>query len=203
MREKVLGFIAFIIIRLIGMTLRYKLNFTSDEAQLFFQTCYNERKPTQETKYLLAFFHQDELCLLNFFRNRNMSVLISISKDGQIMNNAAQLLGYKPVRGSSSRRAVSGLIAGIRKVKEGYKMAFAVDGPKGPIYKVKEGICAIANKTDTKIIPIRAVAKNVLIFEKSWNKAKFPLPFSRVDLFISEAEIYTTQELEEQLLKLA
>lgn len=202
MREKILGFIAFLLVRGIGMTLRYQLHFKSQEDEDFFRRCYNQRKPTLDTKYLLAFFHQDELCLLNFFRNRNMSVLISISKDGEIMYNSARLLGYSPVRGSSSRKAVAGLIAAIRKVKEGYKMAFAVDGPRGPIYKVKDGVCAVAKKTDTKIIPVRAIASKQEVFEKSWNKAKFPKPFSKIDFYFDTAKIYEKDELEKALLEL-
>ncbi len=202
MREKILGFIAFLLVRFIGMTLKYKLHFKSDSDKELFYKFYNERRPTLKTKYLLAFFHQDELCLLNFFRNRNMSVLISISKDGEIMNNAATLLGYKAVRGSSSKKAISGLIAAIKKVRSGYKMAFAVDGPRGPIYKVKEGICAVAKKTETPIIPVRAAASNVKIFEKSWNKAKFPKPFSTIDLYFAPASIYSKEELETILTEL-
>ncbi len=202
MKEKVLGFIAYLIVRLIGMTLRYRLHFHSDSEKEYFIRCYNERKPTQETRYLLAFFHQDELCLLNYFRNRNMSVLISISKDGEIMYNAARNLGYCPVRGSSSKKAVAGLIAAIKKVKAGYKMAFAVDGPRGPIFEVKEGICAVAKKTNTKIIPVRAIASNQKIFEKSWNKAKFPKPFAKIDMYFAPAQIYDRATLENTLKSL-
>jgi len=202
MREKFLGFIAFLIVRFIGATLRYRPHFKSEEDKKLFYSYFNEKKPTIETKYLLAFFHQDELCLLNFFRNRNMSVLISISKDGEIMNNASNWLGYKPVRGSSSKKAVSGLIAGIKKVRSGYKMAFAVDGPRGPIYKVKDGICLVAKKTDTKIIPVRALASNQKIFTKSWNQAKFPMPFSTIDMHFAPAKIYEKEELESTLIKL-
>ena len=202
MREKILGFIAYLLVRFIGMTLKYKLHFNSKEDEEYFYKCFNEKQPTHESKYLLAFFHQDELCLLNFFRNRNMSVLISISKDGEIMNNASKWLGYRPVRGSSSKKAVSGLIAAIKKVKTGFKMAFAVDGPRGPIYKVKDGICAVAKKTETNIIPVRAIASNAKIFEKSWNKAKFPTPFSRIDLHFAPAKIYAKEELETTLQNL-
>ena len=202
MKQKILGLIAFTIIRLIGMTMRYHLHFKSKEDEEFFYKCYNQKKPTQDTKYLLAIFHQDELCVMNYFRNRNMSVLISVSKDGEIMNQTAKLLGYKPVRGSSSRKAVAGLIAAIKKVRDGYKMAFAVDGPRGPIYKVKDGVCAIAKKTDTKILPMRAVPSKVIISEKSWNKAKFPKPFSRMDFYFAPAKVYTTEELEEVMVSL-
>lgn len=202
MKQKILGFIAYLLLRLIGSTLKYQLHFNSKEDEEFFLKCHNDRSPNLDTRYLLAFFHQDELCIMNFFRNRNISVLISISKDGEIMNNTAKWLGYIPVRGSSSKKAVSGLIAAIKKVKQGYKMAFAVDGPRGPIYKVKDGICAIAKKTETKIIPVRAVSNNQYIFQKSWNKAKFPKPFSRMDLYFAPAKIYTTEKLEKTLMSL-
>lgn len=182
--------------------MKINLHFKTDEDKKFFLKCYNEKKPTIETRYLLAFFHQDELCLMNYFRNRNMSVLISISKDGEIMSNTAQFLGYRPVRGSSSKKAISGLIAAIRKVRAGYKMAFAVDGPRGPIFEVKDGICAVSRKTCTKIIPVRAVSSKTKIFEKSWNKAKFPLPFSTMDLYFGEMKLYEKDDLQKELLSL-
>lgn len=181
------------------MTLRYKVHYTSLEAEKYFNSRFKNKTLGDESKYLLAFFHQDELCLLNYFRQTNMSVLISISKDGEIMNQAAKFLGYDPVRGSSSKKAVSGLIAAIKKVRQGYKMAFAVDGPRGPIYEVKEGVCAVAKKTNTQIIPVRANASHLKYFEKSWNKAKFPYPFSRIDIYIGEASIYTREELQKEL----
>lgn len=202
MKQKILGFIAFLLVRIIGMTLRVHTHFKTEADREFFERCYRERKPTLDSKYLLAFFHQDELCLLNYFRNRNMSVLISISKDGEIMHTNAKLLGYSPVRGSSSKKAVSGLIAAIKKVRQGYKMAFAVDGPRGPIYEAKEGIIAVSKKTDTKIVPVRAYSSRTKIFEKSWNKAKFPLPFSRIDLHFGTVGIYEREDLENELKRL-
>lgn len=195
MREKCLGFIAFAFIRLLGLTFKYRLHFASKADENFFFECFNQKKPTQQSRYLLAFFHQDELCLLNFFRKRNMAVLVSISKDGEIMTNAAKRLGYLPVRGSSSKKAISGLIASIRKVKQGYKMAFAVDGPRGPIYKVKEGICAISHKTNVPIIPVRAICNRQKIFEKSWNKAKLPKPFATIDLHFAPAKCWIAPEI--------
>lgn len=202
MKQKILGFIAYLLIRCIGMTLRYKLHFKSREAKSYFETCFKRKDLNAHGQYLLAFFHQDELCIMNFFRKQKMAVLVSISKDGEIMNNTAKFLGYHTVRGSSSKKAVSGLIAAIKKVKQGYNMAFAVDGPRGPIYKVKEGITAVSKKTNIKIIPIRAYASHQHIFEKSWNKAKFPKPFSKLDIIVGDAKIYSSSELESELLSL-
>lgn len=193
---------AFLLVRSIGLTLRFKKHFKSEEDRKLFEKMYRERRPTIDTRYLLAFFHQDELCLLNYFSRRNMSVLISISKDGEIMNTAAKWLGYVPVRGSSSKKAVSGLIAAIRKVREGYKMGWAVDGPRGPIYEVKEGICAVSKKTHTKIVPVRAESSKTKIFERSWNKAKFPLPFSTIDLYFGEISLHDRESLQKELRSL-
>lgn len=184
------------------MTLRVRLHFPDKNTEIEFLKRFHNKNPKPGENYLLAFFHQDELCLLHHWRNRNMGVLVSISKDGEIINNVAKILGYKSVRGSSSRRAVSGLIAAIKRVRAGQSMAFAVDGPRGPIYKVKDGICAVSNKTNTPIIPVRARASRRKIFEKSWNKAKFPYPFSRIDLYFGEMKTYEKPELESRLLDL-
>ncbi|MAZ49270.1 MAG: hypothetical protein CME65_11970 [Halobacteriovoraceae bacterium] len=202
MREKVLGLLAYLIIKIIGVTLRVHSHFPDEKTKNDYLERFNNKKPRPGQNYLLAFFHQDELCLLNHWRHRNMSVLVSISKDGEIMSNAAKLLGYQPVRGSSSKKAVSGLIAAIKKVRSGASMAFAVDGPRGPIYKVKDGVCAVSKKTNTPIMPVRASSSRTKVFEKSWNKAKFPYPFSRIDLYFGELKVYEKSELEDQLINL-
>jgi lysophospholipid acyltransferase (LPLAT)-like uncharacterized protein len=118
------------------------------------------------------------------------------------MSQAASKLGYIPVRGSSSRGAISGLIAAIKKVKEGYNLAFAVDGPRGPIFKVKEGLSAVSRKTERPILPVRAHLSNAFIFEKAWNKSKFPKPFCKITLNFAKLDYYTPEELENALMNL-
>ena len=118
------------------------------------------------------------------------------------MTNAIESLGIHTVRGSSSRGAVAGLIAAIRKVKEGYNFALAVDGPKGPIYEVKEGICAIQTKSQFPIAPIRAHVDRAFIFEKAWNKAKLPKPFAKIIIVVGPITDYNTSSLQTSLRSL-
>lgn len=118
------------------------------------------------------------------------------------MATMAKSLGYLPVRGSSSKRAVAGLIAGIKKVQEGYKFAFAVDGPRGPIYQVKEGIIAMSNKTGVPILPVRAYPQKYKLFDKSWNQAKLPRPFSKIQLVFGPISVYQREKLEQVLMQL-
>lgn len=200
MREKILGFIASLFIRLLGLTFRYKLVFKHEKDKEMFFKAIKRKSLDQNSPILLAFFHQDELALIPYFQNKYFSVLVSHSKDGEIMTNAIKRLGIEAVRGSSSRGAVAGLIASIKKVKDGYNFALAVDGPKGPIYEVKEGICAIQKKTMIPIAPIRAHVSRAYIFEKAWNKAKLPYPFAKIEIHIAQiASDYTTESLQKSL----
>ena len=196
MKIKLLGFFASLLLRVLRLTYRYKLIFPDQDTQNKYIQYMRSNKPDFESSFLLAFFHQDELCLIPYFKNSGFSVLVSLSKDGEIMTEASQRLGYLPVRGSSSKGAVAGLIAAIKKVKEGYHFAFAVDGPRGPIYKVKEGICAVSTKTGRPILPVRAHCSFEYIFNKSWNQAKLPLPFSTITLNFSSFKNYNSVDLE-------
>jgi lysophospholipid acyltransferase (LPLAT)-like uncharacterized protein len=81
-------------------------------------------------------------------------------------------------------------------------MTIAVDGPRGPIYKVKEGITAMADKAKRPIVPVRGYPKNKFVFKKSWNKATLPFPFTRIEVKIGKIKSYNTSDLESKMLSL-
>lgn len=118
------------------------------------------------------------------------------------MANLARFLGYHIARGSSSKKAISGLIAAMKHVKNGGNFALAVDGPKGPIYQVKEGIIALNEKTGAPIMPLVAHPKKFYTFEKAWNKARLPYPFTSITLKFGKFGNYNAQELQSTLLSL-
>ena len=199
MKITILSFIASLVFRFLRLTFRYELNFQNNDEKIKYFDYINSKKPNNDKSFLLAFYHQDEFALIPFFKNTGFSVLVSLSKDGEIMSRAATFLGYLPVRGSSSRGAISGLIAAIKKVKVGYNLSFAVDGPRGPIFKVKEGLSAVSKKTGRPILPVRAHIQRAYIFEKAWNKSKFPLPFTKITLNFGKFDMYDPQALENTL----
>ena len=57
-------------------------------------------------KVNFAHWHGDELALLPRFGSLNTVILVSHSKDGDMMARGAEYLGYHVVRGSSTRGAV-------------------------------------------------------------------------------------------------
>ena len=68
------------------------------------------------------------------------------------------------------------MVDGLRK---GKNIAIPVDGPRGPIYEVKQGVMYLAGKLDKAIVPVAASAKRFWILEKIWDKYLLPVPFTK------------------------
>lgn len=134
----------------------------------------------------IAHWHGDELALIPRFGHIGPTILVSHSKDGEIMAKATTALGYRVTRGSSSRGAVGGLLALIKAVREGHAVVLAVDGPQGPRGVCKPGIIRVVQKSGAPLFPVGVAGSNRFIFKKSWNQAYIPLPFSRQVVWIDK-----------------
>jgi lysophospholipid acyltransferase (LPLAT)-like uncharacterized protein len=202
LKNTFIGLIVAFIYKLYTSTFRYHvyLEYESDK-KIFFEDLHNLNL-NPKGAFLYAFWHQDELACIPYFAFKNICVLVSKSKDGTIMATLAKYMGYATVRGSSSRGAVAGLMASLKMARKGYKISMAVDGPRGPIYKAKDGLPKISQKTNHKIVPFKAVPHNCWTSHKSWNKIRLPKPFSRVDIVVGKIDMYTTDGLENKLIQL-
>lgn len=148
------------------------------------------RYPSQQGEKrprIWAHYHGDELLLVGRYAFRGLSVMASRSRDGELMGRALQWLGYRVVRGSSSRGGAGGLKGLIDCVlKEGRDADLAVDGPRGPVYRVKPGVLLLAQATGAMLVPGAAAASRRFVFKKAWNRCYFPLPFSRCVIVYGE-----------------
>ena len=200
--QKIAGLLAGFLYKIYSSTFRYELHFEDPSDKKLFFADLSTREANKETNLIYACFHQDDLSCLPYFSQNNICILISQSKDGQILASAVEYMGYQTVRGSSHRGGVAGLLAAMKKVKDGHKLTIAVDGPKGPIYKVKEGITAVSEKAQRPIVPVRGFPERKKVFEKSWNKATLPMPFTKIRLVLGKIDFYTTASLEEKMRSL-
>ncbi len=128
---------------------------------------------------IYAFWHGRQFLLFHNHRNTGIVIPASESRDGDIQAGVLLHFGFDVVRGSSKRkgdRALLGLVDGLRK---GKNIALAVDGPRGPIYEVKQGITYLAGKMNKPIVPVATSAKRFWILEKIWDKYMLPVPFTR------------------------
>ena len=112
-------------------------------------------------------------------------VLISLSRDGGLVNYTARFLGLSVIRGSSrkigSRKAKGGSGA-LREMKaaldNGACVVITPDGPRGPRQRLGDGSLRLAKMTGRPILPCTFSVKNRIAFN-SWDKFIFPLPFGK------------------------
>lgn len=166
-----LSLLAFYLTWLLFCTLRVKVIFHAD---------YHKDK-----QYLGAFWHGKMFVPMFAARTHQtkMAVLVSPSKDGDIISSWLKKLGYETVRGSSRRNNVSSLVEMLRKLKAGYSIGIIVDGPLGPAYKVKPGIVHMAQKLEVEIVPVGVAIKRKWIFKRAWDRFELPKPFSEAVMF--------------------
>ena len=135
----------------------------------------------ENRNYIVAHFHQDELMLVNTRSNSGFVVMTSLSVDGRMMQKFLELMGYKCIQGSSSKGGDTALVSMVHLLNStNNKAVIAVDGPRGPIYKVKHGVLMLSKLSGAPILPVVATAERAFIFKSSWNKAILPKPFSTV-----------------------
>lgn len=139
--------------------------------------------------FIYAFWHRYQVLLAAFFRFRNICVLVSKSRDGEIIATAIKLLGFKAIRGSSSKSPVKSLILMIRALKNGYTVAFTPDGPRGPSRDVKEGVIIASKKLKKYVIPLAWYGNHFTL--NTWDKLMIPKPFGK--FVVIEGRPFTPQ----------
>jgi hypothetical protein len=110
--------------------------------------------------------------------------MVSSSNDGKTAAIVIELLGNRTIYGSSSRGGAKVLLAMIKGIKAGQNGAITPDGPRGPKYSLQSGVISVSQKTNTPLVPIHMESTRQWIFSKSWDKHKFPKPFSTIVISI-------------------
>jgi lysophospholipid acyltransferase (LPLAT)-like uncharacterized protein len=171
-------------IRLLGRTLRYEV---IGEEHLR-----AARENSPDGHVALAFWHGRQFPLVYKWKNRQVAILTSLSRDGTLQSLVLGGLGFHIVRGSTSKGAVRGLVGIIKAVREGHDTGFAVDGPRGPHRVAQLGILYAAMKTGIPVVPLTSAARRAHVFEKAWDKYVMPFPFTKVVLAYGKG--FTVQE---------
>jgi len=140
---------------------------------------------TGDAPWVLAFWHGQQFALHRWPKRRLTSVLVSLSKDGEIQAAALGRLGLVVERGSSSRGGAMGLKGIVRRMREGCDAAFAVDGPRGPRGVVRGdadrvGAILAARLGRGVVVPLASACSSAWVLHKTWDQFELPRPFSRV-----------------------
>ncbi len=135
---------------------------------------------------IYSFWHQCIFPAAALFRGQGIGVMTSLSFDGEFIARVIERLGFRAVRGSSSRGAVGALLGMRREIEAGEAVAFTIDGPRGPRYVAKPGPVFLARATGAPMAAFHIALDNPWVL-KSWDATRIPRPFSRALLRVSRA----------------
>lgn len=150
---------------------------------------------------IYAMWHSDQFCVHGLPNRANTNVLISNSIDGQIIAEVCEKWGFQTCRGSSKRKgSVSATLKMIDKLKKGENIAIMVDGPRGPLHKVKPGAVVLAREANVPIVPVFWYSPNITFAKfPSWDKMRCPIGPCRI-LNLYGEPIYVTDEQTDDII---
>ena len=107
------------------------------------------------------------------------SVMISASRDGDLIADVYRRMRFRPVRGSSTLHGKEALTAMVEDLRNHAFAVHVLDGPKGPRGVVKPGLIALARQSGVPVVPVYISMSRAWIL-KSWDRCLVPRPFSKV-----------------------
>lgn len=165
------------ILRLLGWTWRIKR-----EGGGAFDAMLERKEP-----FIIVFWHGEIVPVSWVHRGRGIAPLISRHADGEIIARIVEGLGYRTVRGSTSRGGVRALLETAQHVNDGITVGFTPDGPRGPRHVFAPGALIVAQRTGRPIVALGASASRAWRL-RSWDRHLIPKPFATVTIRYSEPQ---------------
>ena len=170
--NSILPRILWLVIHLWCMTLRKKILNPEIERDL-------REKPG---KAIYTFWHSHQFYIFYHFRGlHKYHMLVSPSKDGDLLANVGKMFGYKVVRGSSFKRTLPGTRECIDLLKKDSKVVIIADGSRGPCHQAQAGAVQLSRITGAPVYTLTYDARPKYVLS-SWDRSFLPLPFSKVTL---------------------
>lgn len=189
MLQKIIAQILYFFIRLLHFSYRYEWVDVENKQKAILSN--------EKGVYVYAVWHQNFIGSTFVHIGQKFTMIVSGSKDGELVATACKKMGYSPVRGSSTRGGKEAMFEMVKKIKSGLPGAITVDGPKGPVHVVKPGIVEIARLAKCPILPLSSYPVNYWSFEKSWDKFRVPKPFTKIYLVLGEP-IFVPENISEE-----
>lgn len=143
--------------------------------------------PDDPERFILLVWH-DALVLPTFgarSENRGRTCcLVSRHQDGGYLADGMAILGYKAVRGSSSRGGAQALKQ-LMADTDGMHIVITPDGPRGPRRQVKPGGVFLASQTGRRICCGAYVCRRGWRIRGSWTDLLIPAPFTTIYMHTS------------------
>lgn len=129
--------------------------------------------------YVLLSWHEALLPVMWQHRGLGIAAVVSEARDGEYLARFAHTLGYRLVRGSSTRGGHRATAEALRALRDGIPIGVTPDGPRGPRQVLKPGALVLAERTGAAVVPVHAESRPAWR-AGSWDRFLVPPPFARV-----------------------
>ncbi len=152
--------------------------------------------------FILLWHNRLALALAGFQRigrHTAFTGLVSASGDGAYLSYIMNAFDVQTARGSSSKRAVEATRELLAALQNGRNIVVTPDGPRGPVYTVKDGTAELATHAQRVYVAGLKVSRAWQL--KSWDKFLIPQPFATLTIDLEEVHTpnLTAQTLEQKL----
>ncbi|MDZ7334474.1 MAG: lysophospholipid acyltransferase family protein [candidate division KSB1 bacterium] len=154
----------------------------------------------QHVPILYVLWHGRILIPIFVHRNEGITPMVSLHSDGEIIAQTLQRLGYRTIRGSSSRGGNKAFHEMVDILSKNGVGAIIPDGPRGPRHHLKPGTLYIAQQSQAYLVPVTFSANRKIVFN-SWDRFVLPLPFAKCVMLYGEpvrvGKDFPTDQLEQ------
>lgn len=133
--------------------------------------------PHTRGKCIYVFWHQRLLGLTYSHRGHRTRILVSRSRDGEVIARIAGGFGFVPVRGSNRRGGAGAVRTLLAEAGSGHDFGITPDGPLGPRHVFKVGAVYLASQSGLPVVPI-TVSYGRYWRLRSWDEFLVPWPFT-------------------------
>lgn len=172
---RLVAFLASWLVRVWLGTLRYRFLFMDGKV-------HPTNTRTDPGRWIYSFWHET-LPILTHYTGR-IHVLISQHADGELIARLIQHLGFRVIRGSTTRGGATALLQMMERSADGH-LAITPDGPRGPRRYLQPGAIFLASATGKPILPA-GVACDRAWRLKSWDRMWLPKPWSTTFLVVGK-----------------
>jgi tetraacyldisaccharide 4'-kinase len=169
--------VATLLIRLLSLTLRYRIHVAEETREIF----------RNGNPVIFAFWHGRMIIMPPVYHKvcgkegKDAWIMVSRHWDGELIARTVEPFRILSARGSTTRGGREALQELIEKARQGHTIGITPDGPRGPRCTVQPGVVRIAQLTGTPIIPLTWAARPRWV-ASSWDHYTVPLPFARVSV---------------------
>lgn len=145
-----------------------------------------EKLRANNVPFIFSLWHGQLLPLLWHHHGERVAILVSEHRDGELIARLAKSIGYRLIRGSSSKGGERALLELAKELREGREVAVTPDGPRGPARSYAPGALIAAQRTGAPILPIAAHSNSAWRLS-SWDGFMIPKPFAKITIAYGNA----------------